>query len=306
MSKSKRVRPPAPMRERLLSRNAHRCCVCKASGVGLELHHVDGDPSNTTDANMAVLCVTDHDRHHRASAYRAVNHMELTAAAIGGCKLSWEAFVAEARTTNPRVLATVTTYGTAEYAHAAELVMQWPHRMEYRKVYHARDGDMDRWSDEILREVTEVGRNIGIAFISKVMPDQHCPSCGAGLSNYVKPSVAVRMTHPRWHADSACGIFVHPDRPAIEMAIGTATDTVFEAWVCLRRGTHIHVDTTERVERIALRRRPSARTQARIVIERMIRDWRPGRILIATRSSENPRWMSDLDLPACWEHGMRR
>ncbi len=266
------------MRERLLAWNAHRCCVCKAAGVGLELHHINGDPSNTTDANIAVLCVTDHDRHHRASANRGVNHMELTAKAILGYKRWWEAFVAEARRENPRVLATVTAYGTEEYVHAAELVMQWPYCMEYRKVYHQRDGDMDRWTDDIMREVMEVGRNVKIVFFKTPMADDHCPDCGTGLSNLVNASAAVRMTHPNWRSGSACGIFVYPDRPAIDIAIGLGENTMFEAWVRLRKGTHIHVETTEREERIALRSYPSVRTQVNTAVEAMIRDWQPAAV----------------------------
>lgn len=301
MGKRDRIRPAPGMRARLLSRNAHRCCVCKKSGVGLELHHIDGDRSNTTDANMAVLCVTDHDRHHRAAAYRIVNHMELTAKAILGHKLSWEAFVAEARSENPRVLATVTMYGTEEYVHAAELVMQWPYRMEYRKVYHQRDGEIEQWIDDIFRELDEVGKNVGIVFFNDALPDDHCPSCGTGLSNLVHASAAIRMTHPRWDAESACSIFVYPDRPAVDVAIGIADEVMFEAWVRPCKGTHIHVTTTERDTRIALRRRPSVRTQVSMALEAMIRQWQPAAVVIGTGSPKKPRLVDAFDLPACWE-----
>ena len=64
-------RNPIPSRrERLLAKNGRMCCVCKASGVGVQFHHIDGDHSNTVDENLAVLCVADHDAHHRPNQYQ--------------------------------------------------------------------------------------------------------------------------------------------------------------------------------------------------------------------------------------------
>ena len=102
-----RVNPKAEQRDRVLNTNAKRCCVCKCSGVGLHLHHIDRDSSNTVDENLAVLCVEDHDRHHRPGAYTpTVNHLELSPDEIRRHKTSWEAFVSETRKPFPKVIAT--------------------------------------------------------------------------------------------------------------------------------------------------------------------------------------------------------
>jgi hypothetical protein len=45
----RRINPNSSQRERLLMANANRCCVCKRCGVGLHLHHIDQDSSNTVD-----------------------------------------------------------------------------------------------------------------------------------------------------------------------------------------------------------------------------------------------------------------
>jgi hypothetical protein len=114
-----RVNPNKAQRKRLLGANANRCCVCKRQGVGIHLHHIDEDSSNTVDENIAVLCVEDHDRHHRSGAYRPqVNHLELGPEQIRQCKKSWEAFIIEARQSNPNVVATLAAYGTVELIHS--------------------------------------------------------------------------------------------------------------------------------------------------------------------------------------------
>jgi hypothetical protein len=108
----RRINPNSSQRERLLMANANRCCVCKRCGVGLHLHHIDQDSSNTVDENLAILCVEDHDRHHRPGAYQpSVNHLELSPEEIRKHKRSWEAFVSETRKPFPRVIATLAAYG---------------------------------------------------------------------------------------------------------------------------------------------------------------------------------------------------
>ncbi len=96
--------PTPKQRQRLLKKNAGVCCVCKQWGLGVHLHHIDGDSSNTGDDNLAVLCVKDHDVYHRPIAYTSPNHLELGAQRIKGFKESWEAFVAEAAKPNPAIL----------------------------------------------------------------------------------------------------------------------------------------------------------------------------------------------------------
>src|SRR4051794_3347365 len=96
-----RVNPTQKQEKRLFEASAFRCCVCKHSNVGLNLHHIDGDSSNTIDQNLAVLCVEDHDKHHRPTKYKArAKHLELGAKRILRLKNSWELFVAEAKKPN--------------------------------------------------------------------------------------------------------------------------------------------------------------------------------------------------------------
>ena len=52
-------------------------------------------------------------------------NLELSAAEILRCKQEWEAFVQEAQLTKPRLLATVSGYGTHDYIHSAKVTYQW-------------------------------------------------------------------------------------------------------------------------------------------------------------------------------------
>jgi hypothetical protein len=78
------------------------------------------------DEDIAVLCVSDHDRHHRLSAYQIrVNYLELTPERISQYKQSWEASIAEPCQPNPKVIARLAACGTREFIHSLQLVMQW-------------------------------------------------------------------------------------------------------------------------------------------------------------------------------------
>jgi hypothetical protein len=50
---------PSSIERDLLIRNKHCCCICQKDGHGKEilLHHIDGDNSNNTAKNLAVLCL---------------------------------------------------------------------------------------------------------------------------------------------------------------------------------------------------------------------------------------------------------
>jgi len=101
-----------------LRAKAYRCCVCKRKDVGFNLHHLDGNSSNSIDANLAVLCVEDLDHHHRPANYASKpNHTELGVAEILKFKTSWEQFVMEAGLLAPKVIATLSAYGTLELLH---------------------------------------------------------------------------------------------------------------------------------------------------------------------------------------------
>lgn len=116
-----RKNPAPPQKDRLLQANAFQCCVCKRRSVGFHLHHIDGNSSNTVDENLAVLCVEDHDRHHRPNEYESrANHLELDAKEILRLKNSWEAFVAEAKRPDPRVIAALSAFGTMELIHSLQ------------------------------------------------------------------------------------------------------------------------------------------------------------------------------------------
>jgi hypothetical protein len=60
MKKStKRIPIPKDIQDSVLLANRHACCVCQKPRV--QLHHIDGNPSNNDPVNIAALCVDHHD-----------------------------------------------------------------------------------------------------------------------------------------------------------------------------------------------------------------------------------------------------
>jgi len=302
----KRKSPSAEQRERLLVKNSHRCCVCKRSGVGLHLHHIDEDPSNTVDENLAVLCVQDHDLHHRPTAYDLVKHTELGEQRIRDFKNSWESFVAEAKRDNPKIVATISAYGSYDHIHAAQLVMQWfDERMEYERVFHLLEGDYKYWLEEIFSEIHEFGANIKIAFINEPLPVEHCPCCGKGFSRTIKKGIALKIASPNWSADSVCSVYINPNQPSLALVIALENELIYQASLHLCRGKYLHYSGEYYDDSIKVRKKPSVRTQATMIIQKVINDWEPSKLFIGTGEHEKPYLINDFQLPRCWENRTR-
>ena len=299
---SKRKNPNPTQRERLFEANAHRCCVCKSSGIGLHLHHIDGDNSNTVDENLAVLCVEDHDHHHRPDKYPAVNHLDISSKKLLEYKNSWESFVADGRSDNPTVIAVVNVFGTYEHIHAAKIVFQWPdEKVEFERSFHLLEGDIDYWTDEMILEVQSIGKNIILTLINEPLPVEYCDCCGKGYSHTVKEALVIKTTDPNWEKESICSIYINPENPSLAISIGLAEQHLFSGTLHFCKGTHFHYMCDYYDERIRVKRTPSVRTQATKLVRKIISDWEPAHILIGTGDHDDPQLIDSFTLPSIWE-----
>ena len=296
--------PPLPsQRDRLLEANAHHCCVCKRSNVGFHLHHIDEDHSNTIDSNLAVLCVEDHDRHHRPTKYQArANHTELGGDEIRRSKTSWEAFVGEARRPAPTVIATLSAYGSADLVHSLQLVMQWPdERIECTRSYHLLDGDLDQLTDRLFKELSSIGKNIKLVLVDQPLPIDHCPCCGKGFTRTTKPAIVIRLTDPGWATESFCNIYVNPDQPSLAALIFLRDDILVRSTLHLCQGKFLHFHNDWLDDRIPVKPKPSVRTQASRIVSHLLTEWDPAIVRIGTGNPDDPELITNLFLPGCWE-----
>lgn len=55
-----RVEIPRDVAAGVLFRTDRTCCVCNVQGKPVQIHHIDEDPSNNIDENLAVLCFDCH------------------------------------------------------------------------------------------------------------------------------------------------------------------------------------------------------------------------------------------------------
>jgi hypothetical protein len=299
-----RVNPTASQKDRLLKANTFRCCVCKRRGIGFNFHHIDENSSNTIDENLAVLCVEDHDRHHRIREYESQGrHLELDAKEIRCRKNSWEAFVAEANRPEPRVIATLSAYGTTQLIHSLQLVMQWPdQRIEYQRSFHLLDGDLDRLTNEVYEELAAIGPKVKLALINEPLPVEHCPSCQTAFSRTLKPPVGIRLTDPAWATESVCAIYINPDQPSLAIILSFRGERILSSNLHVCRGKFLDYSSEGVDERIPIKSKPSVRAQATRIVEQVVHDWTPSNVFIGTGDPDEPEIINTLALPKCWEN----
>lgn len=299
---SQRNNPSPALRKQVLEANAERCCVCKRAGVGLHLHHIDGDSSNTIFENLAVLCVQDHDHHHRPSAYPSVSHLDLSSDQLLRYKQSWEAFVYESKKDNPSVAAIISVFGDCNAIHSAKIIFQWSdERIEFERTYHLLDGDFDFWTNEMIREVQELGKNIKLILINAPLPVEYCECCGKSLSKTLVEGQMLKYTSPEWENQSIVSIFINPINPSLAVSIALKDKHIYSGSLHLCQGIYLHYRCDYYDERVKVRRKPSIRTQATRIVQKVISEWNPAHILIGTGDHDTPTIIDDFTLPIAWE-----
>jgi len=267
----------------------------------VNFHHIDGDNSNTTDPNLAVLCVKDHDEHHRPTEYAGLNHLKLGRRRIQQFKKSWEAFVEEARKPNPGVLAVISAYGNRAAIHSMKLVFQWANgKIEFERMYHLHHGPLEAWIDHALEEVKWLGKKVQIALINKPLPVEYCPCCNSSTSRTVDEGWARKLTAKNWAADSICSIYLNPTSASLAINISLKHKTVHQGHLH-RCGMHLHYHCQEFDERVPIQSKARVRPQATQIVQGVLKQWQPARLLVGTSDPDKPTLIRRFSIPSCWE-----
>ena len=87
-----RQEPPPRLAAEVLAANNHTCCICRVQRKHVQLHHIDGNSSNSVPSNLAVVCLDDHSRVTGDEGLgRRFSPQEVTL-----FKVRWEAICAQA------------------------------------------------------------------------------------------------------------------------------------------------------------------------------------------------------------------
>jgi hypothetical protein len=86
-----RVPIPSAVSAQVLFAHDRTCCVCNQPGLGVQIHHIDENPSNNDPDNLAVLCL----QHHEETQIRGGFGKKLKADDIRVCRADWIARLAK-------------------------------------------------------------------------------------------------------------------------------------------------------------------------------------------------------------------
>src|SRR4051812_21320008 len=88
-----RVPIPPHVEAELAYLSDRTCCLCRVPHLQLQIHHLDGDPSNNNPGNLVLLCL----QHHGEAEITGGLGRKLSSAAIQRFRTEWYAAVAERR-----------------------------------------------------------------------------------------------------------------------------------------------------------------------------------------------------------------
>lgn len=295
-----RVAVPDKMAKRLYELNANSCCVCKRTGVGLNLHHIDGDSSNTIEENLAVICVNEHDAHHRPDRYPSLNHMDLSSQRILAYKIEWEEFVKECQKEEPKVLATINAYGTYENIVGMKIIFQWlDGRIVFERTYQQLDGDLDYWTDKAIEEVQRFGNNVKIILIDEPLKIEYCLNDKVSLSRTLDEPAARKVIANDWREKAVATVYINPKQASLAIAIFYCDEEIMHMSIH-RCGDKIKYRDYKGAKSAKVR--PfRVRKQVRVYVNQLLEKWDIKTVFYGTGNVNNPRIIDGCELPLCWE-----
>lgn len=93
-----------------------KCCICEDGSRGDQIHHIDGNSSNSTYDNLAFLCL----KHHADASEKNEMRRKISARAVRKFRENWYKKIREERNINLKSLnKTVTKISQEELLHAA-------------------------------------------------------------------------------------------------------------------------------------------------------------------------------------------
>jgi hypothetical protein len=299
--KEPRIQIPPAIKRNVLAKGLCVCCVCKERGIGINFHHIDGNPANNVEDNVAILCLKEHDQHHRPNAYDRAKHLELGEEKIKEFKREWELTVAECQSENPKVIAVVNMYGKIDNIHSIRFLLQnIESKIIYQRIYHLLTGKPDQWLDNISEEVAWLGKNVKLAPINSPLEIEYCPCCSESLANVLDENVMVHLTANDWKEKSIGAIYINPTNPSIALTISYYDELIFSAHLHKHNG-YLHFNSDNFEERTPIKKNPSIRTQATEIIKHVLKTWELENILVGTGDPDTPTLIKDFNLPSIWE-----
>lgn len=296
----RRVAVPAKMAKKLYELNANSCCVCKRTGIGLNLHHIDGDSSNTIEENLAVICVNEHDAHHRPDKYPVLNHMDLSAERLLEYKNEWEEFVKECKKEEPQVLATINVFGTYENILGMKIVFQWlDGRIVFERSYQRLDGDLEYWTDKVIDEILRFGKNIKIVLIDEPLGIEFCPNDKVSLSRTLDEPAARKVIANDWKKKAVASVYTNPNQASLAIVIFYNNEKLMHMSIH-RCGNKIKYTDYKGVK-CAKVRHMRVRKQVNTYVEQLLKKWDIKNVFYGTGNPDEPRLTKGCELPLCWE-----
>jgi hypothetical protein len=83
---TRRPKTPRETEEELLLAADHRCSKCHGMEHDVQVHHIDGKPTNNSDANLIVLCLNCHSEVERKGGLGK----KFSAGELWKCRTNWE------------------------------------------------------------------------------------------------------------------------------------------------------------------------------------------------------------------------
>ncbi|HEY3331980.1 MAG TPA: HNH endonuclease signature motif containing protein [Capsulimonadaceae bacterium] len=114
------------LKAEILFASDNSCCVCHSRDLGLQIAHIDNDPSNNDFDNLAVLCLQHHHQSHQSGGLGAAFSPEL----VTLYNMAWRAQV-RSRLLPHEESHTIAAYRISVWFDLYETILRWGDKLAY-------------------------------------------------------------------------------------------------------------------------------------------------------------------------------
>jgi len=172
MNKKERTEIPRDVAASALFESDRTCCVCRARGKAVQIHHVDENPANGDKSNLAVLCFDC----HRDTQIRGGFDRKLDAAQVALYRDDWVTRVANRRSIDHGPTEFVAPPATSGRAHVErgngrgqEIGLAFLDDLPQRRLAAYRDAQPD-WDTGVTAKMVEANDRV-IRALQQILVD---------------------------------------------------------------------------------------------------------------------------------------
>jgi hypothetical protein len=168
-----------------------------------------------------------------------------------------------------------------------------------QRMFNPLESSWEKWAESAMGDILWLSSKIPLVYVNSPLQIEYS-QCGHSLANVLDSNLAKKILAKDWNEKSICSIYINPSQASLALLIRYKDENLFAANL-RKHGSFLYLSCDNFDEEIALRKRPTVRTQVTQAVNKLLETWKPGQVFVGTGAQDDPDLIDDLHLPKIWE-----